>query len=279
MLRSSLVRRLPLKSRSFQILFWVSLATGVIFGGLEIYQNHSLKWGLLQGGSKAFAVLLTWIFARELDPDSKMEAFYGIVPLLVTFFFYDELSTLPCLFILFCMRMVTRSAGQNPSIADFLFLLFFAIFIYFTESFIFLLFGGIYILTDSRSKGGGRKGLPFSFFMILIATLSFVNLYTVEPVQMELIPMLLAGWITVMFAYRLSALKYVFSMDDTNRYYLSPKRIKNTGILTLLLAIMLAVNTGMVFQIAPLWFAMLGVSMPFLKMIQRRSIDVSDVGR
>lgn len=268
-MHTCLFRKIHLQSKSFRTIGLLSLICLILFTGESLWRGLTFPAGLFMGGRKGFAIFLTWLFARELDPDSKVEAFYGVLPLVFVLFFYDQLLVIPCFFILCCMRLVTRSAGQEPSLYDLLFLLCFAVFIYFTESFIFLLFGGIYILRDSRGKGGKLIGLPFALFMIVIALLSFVNLYTVESVHMDLKEVILAGIITAMFAYRLSTLRQIFSMDDKADYYLSPRRIRDAGTITLMLGIMIAVNLGYVIQVAPLWFAMLGVSFPFLKNIAR----------
>ncbi len=269
--RSSLIRNFDIKEKYNKILISLLLSFAVLFYAWSIYNGNSVFIALKQGLSKTLGFYLSWCFSRELDPDAKVEAFYGFGLLFIVFFFVDEIFMLSGIFFLFLTRILTRSAGNIVTNFDLIFVLFFSIYLYLFYSFIFPLSASVFIFADYRLKSGQKRNLPYALFMLIISLLSFLNLYSVEKTETSLQGVLMVSLITPIFAFRLSTLKNILSTSDKNKYFLSPKRTKLAGILLLLSSIALAINYGHIFQMSFLWSAMLGISVPHIKNLKNNS--------
>ncbi len=262
---SSLIRNFELKAKNIRYIMGIMILSLIAFYAWSIYRQNPILIAIKHSLVKTLGIYLSWSFARELDPDAKVEAFYGIVPLFFMLFFIDDLLILPGIFFLLLTRILTRSSGSIVTNFDLIFILFYAVYLYLFYSFIFPLSASIFIFADYKLKGGQKRNLPYASFMILISLLSFLNLYTIEKIQTSILSLLMVSVITPIFAFRLSTLKNILSTSDRDKYFLSPKRIKLAGILLLLSSIMLAINYGYVFEMGFLWLAMFGISIPHIK--------------
>jgi hypothetical protein len=263
--RSSLIRSFDIKEKSSKWLMGILIASLIGFYIWSIYSGNDMLEALKHSLVKTMGFYLSWCFARELDPDAKVEAFYGLFPLFIIFIFVDEVLILPGIFFLLLTRILTRSSGNMVTNFDLIFILFFSVYLYFFYSFIFPLSASIFIFADYRLKGGQKRNIPYASFMLIISLLSFLNLYTIEKTETSIIDILMVSAITPIFAFRLSTLKNILSTSDRDKYFLSPKRIKLAGILLLMSSTALAINYGYIFQMGFLWMAMLGISIPHIK--------------
>ncbi len=268
-IKTSLARPIVLKDKTNMAIVIITGVFFIIFTGLSIYRGNEPVASASFGFNKAMAAFLSWSIARELDPDAKTEAFYGIPVIFLIMFFSGPVMILPCFFILSSIRLLTRTVGHAPTNFDLIMVLFFSFYLYLFYSFLFPLFGAVYILADARLKGGQPKNLVYGIFMLLISLLSFINLYTIEKVDTSIFVIIAVSVIAALFSFRLSTLKQVLSRSDNDLYYISPRRIKAAGIITLLLAIIFAVNYGHILKMSPIWTAMLGIAAPHVKNIRK----------
>lgn len=267
--KTSLARPIVLKDKTNTAIMIMTGLFFIIFTALSLYRGNDIPASAAFGFNRAMAAFLSWAIARELDPDAKTAAFYGIPMIFILMFFSGPIMVLPSFFILTCIRIVTRTAGNAPTNFDLLAIMFFSLYLYLFYSFLFPLFGAIYIIIDARLKGGQSKNIIYGGFMLIISLLSFINLYTIERVDTSVIIILAVSAIAAVFSFRLSTLKQVLSRSDNELYYISPRRIKAAGIITLLLAITFAVNYGHILRMSPLWTAMLGIAAPHIKSIKK----------
>lgn len=267
-IKSSLIRIFDIKEKTTKLILGICLIFLIIFYVWAIYNGQSIFKAIITSISKSLGFYLCWNFARELDPDAKVEAFYGLVPLAFIFFIMDNLLILPGIFLLLLTRILSRSSGHPSTNFDLIIILFFSVYLYLFYSFLFPLTAALFLFADYKLKGGQKRNLPYALFMLIISLLSFLNLYTIEKVDTSILGILLVSLITPLFAFRLSTLKNILSTSDNNKYFLSPKRVKLSGILLLLSSISLAINYGYIFPMSFLWMAMLGIAAPHIKNIQ-----------
>lgn len=267
-IKSSLIRSFDIKEKTTKLILGICIIFLVAFYAWAIYTGQGGFKAIIISASKSLGFYLCWNFARELDPDAKVEAFYGLVPLAFIFFVMDDLLILPGIFLLLLTRILSRSAGHPPTNFDLIIVLFFSVYLYLFYSFLFPLTSALFLFADYKLKGGQKRNLPYAIFMLIISLLSFLNLYTIEKLDTSILGILLVSVITPLFAFRLSTLKNILSTSDDNKYFLSPKRVKLAGILLLLSSIGLAINYGYIFQMSFLWMAMLGIAAPHIKNIQ-----------
>lgn len=273
-IKSALVRPLTLKDKTNLTIIILTLVTGIFFTFVGIYQGLNIFQGISLGFTKGIALFLCWALARELDPDGKRAAFYGLVPLFFVFFIQNEFMILPMVYLLFLLRILSKSVGKPITIFDLLVIFLFAVYLYLFYSFLFPLFGSIFLFLDFRLKGVKNGAtLIVSILLMLLALLSFVNIYTIVPVEVDFISILAVSTISTLFAFRLSFFKKLLSTSDNNLYFLSPKRVKASGVVTLLFALALAINYGFIRETSHLWFAMMGVSLPFLSEVKNKIKD------
>ena len=266
---TSLIRPIDLKDKTNLAIIIMTCVFFIIFTGLSMYRGDTLTASAAFGFNRSMAAFLSWAIARELDPDAKTAAFYGVPVIFVLMFFSGPMMVLPCFFILASIRLLTRTSGNAPTNFDLILIMFFSFYLYLFYSFLFPLFGAVYIIIDARLKGGQSRNIIYAGFMLLISLLSFINLYTIERVDTSIILIIAVSMIAAVFSFRLSTLKQVLSRSDNDLYYLSPRRIKAAGIVTLLLSITFAVNYGHILRMSPLWTAMLGIAAPHIKNIKK----------
>ncbi len=268
-IKSSLIRSFDIKEKTTKWILGICIVSLLAFYALAIYKGKNISFAIITSISKSLAYYLCWNFARELDPDAKLEALYGLIPLTLLFVFMDELLIIPGIFLLMLTRILSRSAGQIPTNFDLLIILFFSVYLYLFYSFLFSLIAALFLLADYKLKGGQKRNLPYAIFLLIISLLSFLNLYTIEKVDTNILGILMVSVITPIFAFRLSTLKNILSTSDNSKYFLSPKRVKLSGILLLLSSIALAINYGYIFQMGFLWMAMLSIASPHIKNIRK----------
>lgn len=281
-IKSALIRPLVLKDKTNLLILILTLAVGFLFSAIEIYQGLNIYNGFSIGLRKGVAFFLCWAISRELDPDGIRAAFYGLFPLFLLFFIQDSFMILPTVYLLFLLRVLSRSSGEKITLFDLLMIFLFSFYLYLFYSFIFPLFGAIFLFLDFRFKGAKSGAtLILSVVLMLLSLLSFINIYTIVPVEVDFVSIVLVSFISTLFAFRLSFFKKILSTSDNNLYFLSPKRVKASGVVTLLFGLALAINFGFIRETSHLWFSMLGVSLPFLgemkKKLENKDIKDTDM--
>ena len=88
--RSSLIRSFDIKEKSSKWLIGILIASLISFYIWSIYSGNGVLEAVKHSLVKTMGFYLSWCFARELDPDAKVEAFY-------IFFFFITSG-----FIIFC---------------------------------------------------------------------------------------------------------------------------------------------------------------------------------
>ncbi len=91
---------------SVTVTFWKS------FQGMESYE------ATLFGVGCALAFVLSYMIAQELDPDRSMGGLIGGGLTIVTYLFLGEGNIMVMLWLLFVLRMFTRTSGDRHRIAD-----------------------------------------------------------------------------------------------------------------------------------------------------------------
>ena len=83
--RSSLIRSFDIKEKSSKWLIGILIASLISFYIWSIYSGHGVLEAVKHSLVKTMGFYLSWCFSRELDPDAKVEAFYGLAPLFIIF--------------------------------------------------------------------------------------------------------------------------------------------------------------------------------------------------
>ena len=85
--RSSLIRSFDIKEKSSKWLIGILIASLISFYIWSIYSGNGVLEAVKHSLVKTMGFYLSWCFSRELDPDAKVEAFYGLAPLFIIFIF------------------------------------------------------------------------------------------------------------------------------------------------------------------------------------------------
>lgn len=200
-------------------------------------------------------VLLIPDIFRELDPDFSSGLFLTPLFLAPAFYFTLELSIIPSLWMLLCLRFLVRGNGLKPSIVDSIILFLISLFLGLVFNIIYCILGALVFLGDMSLK----KKAPLSFFLgailLIFGGTFFINMYVPksQTINLPLVGLSVGG--IAIFLPRFSGLKNVFSLDDLQKSFLSPRRIRLSQIFSIVFGFYLllsGISSSYIFIFAPL---------------------------
>lgn len=196
---------------------------------------------VVAGVGSALGFLLSFMVAQELDPDRQMGGIIGGGLTLVAFYFLGEGNFLVMLWLLFILRMLTRTSGDRHRIADNVIMIGIAAWLgregYWAYP---MLTGAAYILESQITVGYFR-----SLYLagIALACLIFAN-YSSGDNALHVYYIYLMAATFILFLPELRTASYVQAKGDKNGKRLLPKRLQTAQGFFLMTGFSLALLHG-----------------------------------
>lgn len=259
----------PRYPTNLAIIIW----TAVVAVAILIFQMVSGAEFLQAGISTilgSLSVILTWIIAREIDPEEQLSAFVSVLLMTIAVFIVAVQFNLLVLFYISSMsRIVNRTIGPAVTRMDSIFLLVFTVFVGFAGSWIYAMMGATAFLLDSLLPDRDRKHVLFAGLATVVMIVAFIvqnsQLTPILPTTEFIIGIIGVTFIFVPVVLKSRRLTVV---ADMTAELCIPIRVQAAQVLALLFGYHVALWQGNIgiLELLPLWLAIAGVSLfPLIK--------------
>lgn len=242
------------------ILFFVSFTLYNCF-----YLNMLIIQAIWEAFRKVSVLYITYLIMIELAPDNPniyLLSYFVIGLSLVLFYRVFVFATL---FFLFNIRILTKSSGYKSSVIELSFMMIFTVMEYFFSPFLYPLLFAIVLLLDFKFKNADNTNIPFIVISILMSLLWINSGFSLMEANLSIFSSILVIIVGIAYILRLSLIKSILSFNDLESNYISPKRVKASGLVLLVSLIILAIAHATVTEFIHLWVMLACISLPFLK--------------
>jgi hypothetical protein len=246
--------RYPTNRAIVLIAFVAAIVRGVylIATGIDWVQSASIA------GLSGFAVLMSWVVGREIDPDHNASAFIaaGLALIALTQFRLPDVAAV--FWIVVLMRIINRIVGKPATWIDLSALLALVIWLSLQVNALFSMLTAYALLLESMiSQPVRRQQLLFNFIAagLSIILMNTVKSYsTVTLFHNDLLNEEIA--VLILFAIVMFSTRKVISTGDIGNEPLDPMRIRLAQSMAAIAALM---TMGSIGFLLPVWAAMSGV--------------------
>ncbi|MGA9534236.1 MAG: hypothetical protein WBR18_16075 [Anaerolineales bacterium] len=175
-------------------------------GGLVAWLALGLSGGqaLLRGIAAGSAVFLTWVIARELDPDQQGSAFVGLPLSAVVVIWTGGPDWLALFWVVTCLRIVNRSTGLEARPLDTILLIGLGLVTGWRLSAFFVVLTALALGLDGFLQPGHRWHRAISVILLLVGiallALGPISLSSLGPVELGVAALgigLYLGWTVI----------------------------------------------------------------------------------
>ena len=221
---------------------------------------ESASWGI----GAAFSVFLSWVLARELDPDYNLSAFVGVGLAIVALPFLDPPALMVLLWVVLALRIVNRTVGLPARPLDTLALLGLGGWLTWQGHWIVGLVTAVAFLLDGLLADPLRYHLAVSGFAFAgtVALSVFHGELAMEGGSTA--PAIISSVVMAgLFLVVVGTSREVRSVCDVTGEQLDARRLQGAQLLALLAALLYAWRHGAagVQALSSLWAAMIGVTL------------------
>lgn len=232
---------------------------------LKTLQGAASDAAAMSALAAALGFIFSFMVALELDPDRKVGGVIGGLLTVGAYLFFGEGNILVMLWMLFILRMLTRTSGDRHRIGDNVLMIVCGAWLGAQGYWLIPVITGIaYILESQITKGYYRS--------LYLAALAFASVYFADrnaiPNNLSMAYIYLIGAAFIIFLPELRVATYVKALGDKNGKRLLPKRLQtaqgfymmmlfsvafmhgNAGVLSVMPAIMAGLGCGIYLIIA-----------------------------
>lgn len=219
----------------------------------------------------ALGVILSFMIGQELDPDRPFGGVIGGLLSAAAYFITGESNVVALLWLLFIMRMLTRTSGDRHRVGDNILIIGLSVWLGKDGSWMFPVITGMAYIVESQIQWGYFRSLylaAIAFCGAIIAeklpqdnSLTFTSIYMMAFVFILFLPELR---VAVLTKFR----------GDKNNKQISPRRLQAAQGMIMLIIISLALMHGtiMVNSLMPALMACLGCGIYLLVCLIRRKV-------
>ncbi len=217
-------------------------------------------------------MILSYMIGRELDPDRRVGGLIGSGLTLLASFFLEAGNPLVLLWLLFILRMFTRTSGDRHRIADNVLIIAIAVYLGKEGYWLYpLTTGAFYALESQISEGYGR-----SLYLAAIALAgTALAEYNVLDNSLSMIYLLLLAIFFIIFLPELRVALYVHARGDKNNKLLNPRRLQvaQGSFILMCFVIILFHGDSQVLALLPAILTAIGCGLWLLVCLLRRQVD------
>lgn len=279
---SSLTRSIDLDYPTNRTIVIITLLLLSGITGLQLILGRELSAAFYSGLRAGASVFFAWAFARELDPDNELSAFFAAFLGCAGFLFFPAPFLLVLFLELLLIRIVNRSTGMPSKTSDSLAVLLLSGWISLHGNWIFGLFTSLAFFLDSFLPSPNRHNRIFGGAAFIVSVLAFLKAAGQETGQESTFLDLQSGLFmliaALLFIPIVLSSQNIKSGGDMTGIPLDPLRIQAAQLTALLSAGLLIALRGWAGaeSLMPLWGAILGISLyGYLHILLKRSHKAS----
>ena len=260
---SSITRSIDLNYPTNRIIVEITLLFLLGTAGFQLIQGKAISSALYSGLIAGASVFLAWAFARELDPDNELSAFFAAFLGCAGFLFFPSPFLLALFLEILLIRIVNRSTGLPSKTSDSIAVLLLSGWISSQGNWIFGLFTALAFFLDSFLPEPNRQNRIFGVIAFIASLLAFIRTPGKESILLnaELGLFILAA--VLLFIPIVLSSRKIKSRGDLTGIPLDSLRMQAAQLTAMLSAGLSAVLGGVAGaeSLMPLWGAILGISL------------------
>jgi hypothetical protein len=267
---SSLTRSIDLDYPTNRAIVIITLLFLFGISGFQLFLGRDISAAFYSGLRAGASVFLAWAFARELDPDNELSAFFAAFLGCTGFLFFPSPLLLGLFLELLLIRIVNRSTGMPSKTSDSLAVLLLSGWISLQGNWIFGLFTSLAFLLDSFLPAPNRHNRIFGGAAFIVSVLAFLKAAGQESTFLDIestFSAIQSGLfmltVSLLFIPIVLSSRKIKSGGDMTGIPLDPLRMQAAQLTALLSAGLLTALRGWAGaeSLMPLWGAILGVSL------------------
>jgi uncharacterized membrane protein YiaA len=260
---SSITRSIDLNYPTNRIIVEITLLFLLGTAGFQLILGKAISSALYSGLIAGASVFLAWAFARELDPDNELSAFFAAFLGCAGFLFFPSPFLLALFLEILLIRIVNRSTGLPSKTSDSIAVLLLSGWISSQGNWIFGLFTALAFFLDSFLPEPNRQNRIFGVIAFIASLLAFIRTPGKESILLnaELGLFILAA--VLLFIPIVLSSRKIKSRGDLTGIPLDSLRMQAAQLTAMLSAGLSAVLGGVegAESLMPLWGAILGISL------------------
>lgn len=260
---SSITRSIDLNYPTNRIIVEITLLFLLGTAGFQLILGKAISSALYSGLIAGASVFLAWAFARELDPDNELSAFFAAFLGCAGFLFFPSPFLLALFLEILLIRIVNRSTGLPSKTSDSIAVVLLSGWISSQGNWIFGLFTALAFFLDSFLPEPNRQNRIFGVIAFIVSLLAFIRTPGKESILLnaELGLFILAA--VLLFIPQVLSSRKIKSRGDLTGIPLDSLRMQAAQLTAMLSAGLSAVLGGVAGaeSLMPLWGAILGISL------------------
>jgi len=260
---SSITRSIDLNYPTNRIIVEITLLFLLGTAGFQLILGKAISSALYSGLIAGASVFLAWAFARELDPDNELSAFFAAFLGCAGFVFFPSPFLLTLFLEILLIRIVNRSTGLPSKTSDSIAVLLLSGWISSQGNWIFGLFTALAFFLDSFLPEPNRQNRIFGVIAFIVSLLAFIRTPGKESVLLDVeVGLFILAAVLLFIPHVLSSRK-IKSRGDLTGIPLDSLRTQAAQLTAMLSAGLSAVLGGVAGaeSLMPLWGAILGISL------------------
>lgn len=265
--------------RPLELDNWLSrsaLLAGILAAaGLALWRSHQGLDGsaaTMAGIGLGLNMILSFLIGRELDPDRRAGSLIGSGLTLLAGLFLGEGNPLVLLWLLFILRMFTRSSGDRHRIADNVLIIAVAVYLGKEGYWLYPLTTGAFYALESQIS----EGYPRSLYLSAIALAgTALAEYNVLDNALSFSYLILLAVFFLLFLPELRLALYVHARGDKNNKRLNPRRLQvaQGSFILMAFVVILFQGNSQAQALLPALLAAIGCGLWLLVCLLRKQVD------
>lgn len=260
---SSITRSIDRNYPTNRIIVEITLLFLLGTAGFQLILGKAISSALYSGLIAGASVFLAWAFARELDPDNELSAFFAAFLGCAGFMFFPSPFLLALFLEILLIRIINRSTGLPSKTSDSIAVLLLSGWISSQGNWIFGLFTALAFFLDSFLPEPNRQNRIFGVIAFIVSLLAFIRTPGKESVLLDVeVGLFILAAVLLFIPHVLSSRK-IKSRGDLTGIPLDSLRMQAAQLTAMLSAGLSAVLGGVAGaeSLMPLWGAILGISL------------------
>jgi uncharacterized membrane protein YiaA len=260
---SSITRSIDLNYPTNRIIVEITLLFLLGTAGFQLILGKAISSALYSGLIAGASVFLAWAFARELDPDNELSAFFAAFLGCAGFLFFPSPLLLALFLEILLIRIVNRSTGLPSKTSDSIAVLLLSGWISSQGHWIFGLFTALAFFLDSFLPEPNRQNRIFGVIAFIVSLLAFIRTPGKESILLDAEVGLFILVAVLLFIPHVLSSRKIKSRGDLTGIPLDSLRMQAAQLTAMLSAGLSAVLGGVTGaeSLMPLWGAILGISL------------------
>ena len=260
---SSLTRAIDLDYPTNRAIVIISLLFLLGTACYRLFLGNYIISALYSGFDAGASAFFAWAFARELDPDNELSAFFAAFLGCAGFLLFPSAFLLSLVLELLLIRIINRSTGLPSQNFDSFAVLLLSGWISFQGNWIFSLFTALAFFLDSILPEPNRGNRIFGLAALIVSLLAFIKTAEKASILPDADLWLFLFAAALLFIPRILNSRKIKSRGDLTGIPLDPLRAQAAQLTALLSACLSAALSGWAGaeSLMPLWGSILGTSL------------------